>query len=357
MTYAARLSRNAAAAFLAASFALSLAPAFAEKPSEALPGPAPIKITTMPIDFDRDRPERKEFGKLVFRGGLNLFANSRHFGGYSGLIVDASGRSLLAASDAGSWLRATLDYDGRKVKGLSDATIGPILARNGKPLAVDRERDSEGLALIGGDPDKGVAYVAFEQLHRIARYPFTRDRFGPPDEFLRLPAETKGMSANRGVEALAYMTQGRLKGTVLAFSERLTDRSGNLKGWLIGGPTPGGITLRRIAGFDITDMAPLPDGDIVLLERRFRYSEGIKMRIRRISAKELKPGATVEGEILLAADDRFNIDNMEAIAAHRSSSGETILTLMSDDNFSPLQRTLLLQFAIADGRVAEPKSR
>jgi hypothetical protein len=31
------------------------------------------------------------------------------------------------------------------------------------------------------------------------------------------------------------------------------------------------------------------------------------------------------------------------------------LTLMSDDNFSPLQRTLLMQFALPDGRVAEPR--
>jgi hypothetical protein len=163
------------------------------------------------------------------------------------------------------------------------------------------------------------------------------------------------MSGNRGVEALALIGAGRMKGTVVAFSERLSDGGGNLKGWLIGGPSPGAIALKPIAGFDITDMAPLPDGGLVLLERRFRYSEGIKMRIRRIAAGEVRPGAVIEGEVLLTADDRYNIDNMECIAAHRSPSGETILTLMSDDNFSPLQRTLLMQFALPDGRVAEPR--
>jgi hypothetical protein len=76
------------------------------------------------------------------------------------------------------------------------------------------------------------------------------------------------------------------------------------------------------------------------------------MRIRRIAAKELKPGATVTGEVLLEANDALNIDNMEAIAAHRSRTGETILTLMSDDNFSPLQRTLLMQFALPEARAA-----
>ncbi len=96
-----------------------------------------------------------------------------------------------------------------------------------------------------------------------------------------------------------------------------------------------------------------------MLERRFRYSEGVKMRIRRIAAKDLKPGALLSGEVLLEANDSLNIDNMEGIAVHRAASGETILTLMSDDNFSALQRTLLMQFALPDtgSKLAEPTGR
>ena len=38
---------------------------------------------------------------------------------------------------------------------------------------------------------------------------------------------------------------------------------------------------------------------------------------------------------------------MEGIAVHRGRGGETIITLMSDDNFnSLLQRNLLLQFTL-----------
>ena len=74
------------------------------------------------------------------------------------------------------------------------------------------------------------------------------------------------------------------------------------------------------------------------------------MRIRRISPAELKPGTQIEVEVLLEAADNHNIDNMEAIAVHRSASGETILTLMSDDNFSPLQRSLIMQFAMPASR-------
>jgi hypothetical protein len=152
---------------------------------------------------------------------------------------------------------------------------------------------------------------------------------------------------------------GPLKGAVVAFSESLTDKNGNLQAWLIGVPAPGPFSLKRLEGFDVTDAAALPDGGLIVLERRFPYSEGIKMRIRRIVANDLKPGATITGDVLLDATDALNIDNMEGIAVHRSAARETILTLISDDNYSALQRTLLMQFAVPEGKpvLAEPSTR
>ena len=337
---------------VAAAGSLVIVPALADKPLTALDRPVSTTVTAIPIDFDRDNPERKEFGKLVFRGGLNLYAKSSYFGGYSALALDPSGTTLLAISDAGTWLRANLDYDGRKLKGLSDVTLGPLLGNNGKPLLDDTERDSEGMVLIDGDPKKGTAYVSFERHHRILRYPFDGENFGPPNFSVPLPAGTRRMSRNSGLEALTILRAGPLKGTLVAFAENLTDKNGNLQGWLIGGPTPGGIALKRLGGFDITDAAALPDGGLVVLERRFRYSEGIKMRIRRVAASELKRGAVIEGEVLLEATDSLNIDNMEAIAVHRRASGETVITLMSDDNFSALERTLIMQFALPETKAA-----
>jgi hypothetical protein len=333
---------------MAVAVGLFAVPALADKPQTVLDGPTPTTVTAIPIDFDRDNPSRKEFGKLIFRAGLNLFAKSSHFGGYSAMAVDPSGRSLLAISDAGMWMKADLDYDGRRLKGLSQVVLGPLLGTTGKPLRDDSERDSEGMALIDGDTKQGTALVSFERKHRIARYPFTVQQFGPPSGTIPLPPGAGRLTLNSGIEAMAYIKTGRLKGTLVAFGEHLTDKNGNLQGWLIGGPSPGTIVLKRLAGFDVTDAAPLPDGGIVVLERRFRFSEGIKMRIRRIAASELKPGRLIEGEVLLDANDSLNIDNMEAIAVHRTASGETVLTLMSDDNFSPFQRTLIMQFTLPD---------
>lgn len=349
--------RYLAAVAIAAAAVLSVAPALAEKPQTVLPGPTTTTVTALPIEFDRENPGRKDFGKLIFRAGLNLYAKSIYFGGYSAMAIDPSGHSLLAISDAGTWMKATLNYDGRKLKGLSDVVLGPVLGADGKPLRDDALRDSEGMTLVDGDTKQGTAYLSFERKHRIARYPFTADKFGPPTGTIPLPPATKGMTANSGIEAMTMIRTGKLKGTLVVFAEHLTDKNGNLRGWLIGGPTPGEIVLKRLAGFDITDAAALPDGGIAVLERRFRYSEGIKMRVRRIAASELKRGAPIMGEVLLDADDSLNIDNMEAIAATRAPSGETVLTLMSDDNFSALQRTLIMQFTLPETKpvVAGPQ--
>ena len=72
------------------------------------------------------------------------------------------------------------------------------------------------------------------------------------------------------------------------------------------------------------------------------------MRIRRIPLAALVPGATVDGSELIRADMTTQIDNMEGLSVHRTAAGELVLTLVSDDNFSPLQRTILLQFKLIE---------
>ena len=61
---------------------------------------------------------------------------------------------------------------------------------------------------------------------------------------------------------------------------------------------------------------------------------------------ELKADAVVDGRPVIEADLAYQIDNMEGIAVHRNAAGETIITVISDDNFLLIQRTLLLQFAV-----------
>jgi hypothetical protein len=104
--------------------------------------------------------------------------------------------------------------------------------------------------------------------------------------------------------------------------------------------------VKRSGVYDITDAALLAPGDILVLEREFNWNSGLAIRIRRIALADVRAGALVDGPAVMEADLRQEIDNMEGLSIHRGADGETILTLISDDNFSLLQRTLLLQFVL-----------
>jgi hypothetical protein len=106
------------------------------------------------------------------------------------------------------------------------------------------------------------------------------------------------------------------------------------------------FSVKRTDDFDISDCTILPPGDLLLLERRYSPARGVAMRIRRVPLSAIKPNALVDGESLIEADLAYQIDNMEGIAVHRDAKGETVITLVSDDNFSVIQRNLLLQFTL-----------
>ena len=122
----------------------------------------------------------------------------------------------------------------------------------------------------------------------------------------------------------------------------------NLLAFLVGGPTPGQFSVRRTNNFDVSDAVLLPSGDLLLLERKFSLVEGIGIRIRRIALTSVAPDAVVDGPAIFEADLGHEIDNMEGIDAHVTPEGDTVLTMVSDDNFSIIQRTLLLQFTLRE---------
>jgi hypothetical protein len=103
----------------------------------------------------------------------------------------------------------------------------------------------------------------------------------------------------------------------------------------------------RSGGYDTTDLAFLPGGDVVILERRFSLFGGFGCRLRRIEAASIKPNAGVDGEVIYESEASHQMDNMEGLAIHREGS-EIVLSLISDNNFSALQRTLLLEFSLVE---------
>jgi hypothetical protein len=341
---AAGLLAAANAAPLRAQTAVERPPKF--KPDEySVTAPVSIEVNARPLPSfgNRDRSQVR-FGSLEYRSGLILTSKFRGFGGLSGLRLDARGERFIAISDKGAWFTGRIAYRGREMTGLEDVEASPMLGPDGRPITERRWFDSEALALDGS-----LVYVGLERVNRILRYDFAKGFTRSHGEVVPLPPAAQKLPYNKGLEALVVVPKGQpLAGTLIAISERGLDASGNILGFLIGGKTSAQFTVRRTEEFDVSDATLLPSGELLLLERKFSWLGGIGIRIRRIAQKSIAPGAVIDGPAIFSADLGHEIDNMEGIDAHVTAEGETVITMVSDDNFSMIQRNLLLQFTLVE---------
>ncbi|MBH5400993.1 esterase-like activity of phytase family protein [Bradyrhizobium sp. CNPSo 4010] len=317
----------------------------------AVTTPVSVEVNARPIpNFEpRDRT-RTRFGSLDYRSGLVLTSPYRGFGGLSGLrFLDGKGERFLAISDQGGWFTGSIRYSGRDMVGLADVEAAPLLGADGRPITEKKLwYDTEALARDGS-----LVYVGLERVNQILRYDFAKGGTSARGEVIAVPPALRKLPANKGLEAMVVVPKSKdqnlpLAGTLIAFSERGLDAEGNLIAFLIGGPAPGQFSVLRTEKYDISDAVLLPSGELLILERKFSWFTGVNIRIRAIPLKAIAPGALVDGPALFAADLGHEIDNMEGIDAHVTAEGETVLTLISDDNFSMLQRTLLLQFTLVE---------
>jgi len=329
----------------------------AESAAAAEVGFKPIELTVTPIDAFARASGKTVFGALEFRGGLEVSSSDPDFGALSGLDLTPDG-DLLAVSDTGLWFTARPIEDGGRIVGLADPRLAPILDGNGKPVAGKLNGDAEGLRIQARDGGRIEALVSFERKHGLRRFVAQPDFAHASGRSVRLPKSMTNLTRNAGIEALAVAPAGSaFAGATLMIAERSLDQAGNHRGWITGGPRAGSFALVRSDDFDVTDAAFLADGDLLVLERRYSLLAGPAVRIRRIATADLLPHATVDGRILIQADMGYQIDNMEGMALRPGAGGETRILLISDDNKSLLQRTILLEFALPADAVPRPRMR
>jgi hypothetical protein len=342
---AAGLSVAAMPGVARAQLATQPQPKRAARDEFSVAAPVAIEVNARPIAaFDPRDPQRKRFGALEYRSGLVLTSRFPGFGGLSAWRwLETKGERFISVSDHGAWFTGRILYRGREMTGLADVEAAPLLGPDGRPITARGWYDSEAIALDGN-----LAYVALERVNQVLRYDFSKGFTRARGEVVPLPPAARKLPYNKGLEALVVVPKGLpLAGTLIAISERGLDRNRNLIAFLVGGPTPGQFSVVRSDDFDVSDAVLLPNGELLLLERKFSWLAGLGIRIRRIALKSLAPGAVVDGPSIFEADLGHEVDNMEGIDAHVTGDGATVLTMVSDDNFSMLQRTLLLQFALA----------
>ena len=292
----------------------------------------PVSITAKHID-----PGIRRMGRLHFRGGLVLIADTKLFGGISGLEVLEDHR-LVAVTDNAAWLEAriVLDNSGALID-ITEARMTSMRDETAALFTSKKSGDAEALTQL---PDGRFA-VAFEQTQSIRIYdldcagPFSAAVKGPP------LAEIEHLPGNNGLEALAADETGAL----IVGAE---GRGGTTPLWRA--PLEGTSPISPAAyyplasGFSLTSLDRLPDGNFVALERFYAPLTGMRARITTFSADALKAGGVLNVTELARLASPVPVSNFEGIAAVRMNNDVTRLYIISDDNFSLFQRTLLYAF-------------
>ena len=290
-----------------------------------------IAITARAVTIQPDDPSRVRVGSLALVGGWRLESSSRQFGGWSALHVN--GDRVVTVSDGGAVLRFRLGRFGHS----SEAHIDP-LPRGCGPIDDKHLRDSESLA--GGNG--GDWWVGYEWRNAICRI--------SPDfsRAIRVtaPLAMADWPKRRGPETMLRLADGRF--LVLAEGSR----GGRPRSLLIfdGDPTdpatkPGRALYRPPVGFDPTDAAQLPDGRILIINRRFGFDTLFTGVLVTVDPARIVAGATIEGTQIARFEPPVLSDNYEGLSV-TVEGGKPIVWMISDDNFMAWQGTYLLKFAI-----------
>jgi len=196
--------------------------------------------------------------------------------------------------------------------------------------------DAEALAL---DRD-GSFLVAFEGVHRIWRYAAAATFVSTPVP-IPIPSAMRRAPGNGGFEGLATLPDGRL----LALTEEFANPDGSFKAWLFKNGGFAALSYLPAKGYHVSDCAALSNGDVLVLERRYVPLGIFSARVTLVKAETIQPGAKLSGAELLRLEQPLAVENYEGIAVQQTAHG-TMIFLVSDDNYSAFQQTLLLQFLL-----------
>ena len=296
----------------------------------------PVPFTPMSDDLGA------QYGMLTYEGGLILSSEADYFGGFSGMAVNENGTIATIISDEGWLLHLNLETQQHSLAGVNLAQMTPLRAYDGTILDDKHNTDAEGFSI---SPDGTQAIVSFERTPRIWRYEVTEDMSFLRPLSLPLPSAVRHTAFNRGIEAAEILRAGPHAGKILFFLEEPLALIGSPQGWLLDGRKDAAFAVPRTAPYSITDAAQDSQGRIYVLERHYSILSGPRLRIRRFDLDHLLAGYGV-GEVLIEAGIEKMVDNFEAIALHETSR-KIYITLLSDDNFNALQRTLLLRFSLS----------
>jgi hypothetical protein len=325
--------------------------------------PDAIQLKATPVPLQGVNPFRKNIGQLTFVAGFHLTSADKRFGGLSGLDVRSDG-GLLAVSDDGAFVWIDLAADGVTPIG---ARMAAMLDDKGEAFASKSAGDAEGLALNGD-----VALVSFEGEHRVLAYDIGKcgaaARGAPiasseslPEAFARQDLKVGG---NLGAEGLAVSPDWKL----FAGLETRTGNASPLTARAIGAAPEFDIAIGagapELVGLDILPAGeggrdvrlfslhrstnPLASSAITIVETYLEATldqANLPARvISEIDERARQRYRVASSRVLAEMNVFVTIDNFEGLAVSPLPDGGARLFVVSDDNFSARQRTLLMVY-------------
>jgi hypothetical protein len=305
--------------------------------------PERMEVSARPITQFHIGHDETRFGPLTFVGGLEMTSDARDFGSMSAFRFRKPGSDFIGVADTGYWYFGRIEHDAAgRPSGVSRFTMQAMVDVDGNIIGRKWLTDAEGLGIRGD-----IATAGFERSHRVSEFRIDPADMKAPIRDLDFLVPRKELRMNRGFETIAYAPEdGPLEGARVIVSEKSLDENGNQFAAILEGPEKGVFSVKRSGKFDITDGAFLPNGDLLLLERSFSYADGVAMQLRRIDGKTIAKGKLADGPVLFQADMSYQIDNMEGLDVWRRDDGALMVSIVSDDNQSLLQRNLYLEFKL-----------
>jgi len=313
---------------VAATAAVMHAPSFAETGT--------VMPETLPVSLDPNDADNVKLGELVYRGGLEIEAGELEIGGISGL--EWHDGQLVGVMDDGRWLTIETDEIRGTLVDLIEIEVGALNDERGKRLRGKADSDAEAITRSSD----GGWLVSFEQDHRVWRY---ASLAGPAEPAAYdAVAHVANAPSNSGLETLAVTSNG-----YLACGEWAGEAQPN-------------CVLKDNVGlvnFELEPPAPLDTRGGVPTDADCA-SNGVCFVLFRSWSRELGNSAAIiaigpDGldETLAVWDNSLSIDNFEGIAV-REEGEETFLYIVSDNNFSSDQRTLLMKFQVSQRAATAP---
>jgi hypothetical protein len=305
-----------------------------------------ITVTATPVPLNPNDPNQTTVGALEYVAGFALDSTAPEWGGYSGMVLAPDGRSLVAVSDVGHWIKLELKQDAAgNLTGVGAARLEPLLDEAGKPVAGKEWSDAEEIAQA---PD-GQFFVSFERHHRIWHYASVAGVPDGPAHAVSAPDAIKSLPENSGIEAMTVDGMGNL----VIVAEGAESSAVESRGWYIKGQESREFSVERSDGFEPTSLAhflgpqfrvpeKVDHSLTILLERRYTEADGPAARISMLFPSFFS--TRIAGFTLATLRLPLSVDNFEGLAVRSAADDQAFVYILSDDNQSDKQRTLLLQF-------------